>query len=272
MKKLMSILLAVLLAATMVSAVAFAENETFPQPEGGKKFESDWAIPYGLVQINYEEEGYRVYVDIFNTENGTGNIWEYNCTYNSEKDALEAISALKRGYTFDLDTAETTDGEVAYDLFLEDGMDINFTITAEGKLHWNDSVEFAGEDLEFLNIGSFEGRWANDAEGVWAEFTWLGKDDEDTFWYDVNIHRDGADGAYEEFLMHGFYNNETGKLECMGTSTEFTMVDGVPTAGEEDGASYDAFFSKTEDGNLLYEAVNTVVLEYQFVTNDGSEG
>ena len=261
MKKLMSILLAVMLAATLVSAVAFAEEDSFPQPEGGKKFESNWVLGTGLVQIVYEEEGYRVCVDIPG-ENGVGNVWEYSCSYNAEKDTLEAISGVKSNYTYTLDDGRV-DGDTEYEKFAD--LEVSFAINEEGKLVWNDGVENAGEGKAFQNIGRFEGRWANEDEGVWATFTWLGHDDADTSWYDVTIHRDGAEGAYVEFMMHGFYNNETGKLECMGTATEFTLVDGVPTAGEEDGETYDAFFSMTENGKVLYETANGIELEYQFV-------
>ena len=273
MKKLMSILLAVMLAATLVSAVAFAEEESYPQPEGGKKFESNWAIPCGMVEINYEEAGYRVFIDLYNMGENAGAIWEYNCLYNDEKDVLEAISAIKRGYSFDPETFDLIEGENEYELFLEEGMDINFTINADGKLVWNDSQENAGADLEFQNIGNFEGRWVNEEEGVWTEIAWLGHDDEDTFWYDVYIHRDGADGAFTEFLMHGFYNPETAKLECMGTATHFTLVEGAFVPDEDDGESYDAFFSKMEDGTLLFETANGIELEYEEIfVNEDAEG
>ena len=57
-----------------------AENDVYPQPEGGKKFESDWAIVGGLAEIYYEEEGYRVTLTIDN-QDGTGALWQYSCYY-----------------------------------------------------------------------------------------------------------------------------------------------------------------------------------------------
>ena len=32
------------------------EEETFPQPEGGRKFETNWAVAGSLAEIYYEEE------------------------------------------------------------------------------------------------------------------------------------------------------------------------------------------------------------------------
>ena len=66
MKKLMSVVLAVLMIVSLLSAVALADE--IPQPEGGKKFESDWAISGMLAEIFYEEEGYRVSINSRNTE------------------------------------------------------------------------------------------------------------------------------------------------------------------------------------------------------------
>lgn len=52
--------------------------KTVPYPS--KKIESDWAIPGGLAQIYYEEEGCRVSLTI-EKEDGTGSIWQYACYY-----------------------------------------------------------------------------------------------------------------------------------------------------------------------------------------------
>ena len=61
MKKLISAFLALLMLGAFACA-AFADE--VPQPEAGMKFENDWAIPGGLVQIDYEEEGYRVTLEM----------------------------------------------------------------------------------------------------------------------------------------------------------------------------------------------------------------
>ena len=84
MKKLLSVLMAVVMALFCVSALGEAQTE----PEGGMKFEGDWAMMGGLVEIVYEEEGYRVLVDLFDQEENAGAQWEYACFYDAETDCL----------------------------------------------------------------------------------------------------------------------------------------------------------------------------------------
>lgn len=262
MKKLMSILLAVMLAAAMVFTAAAAEEENgVPQPTGGKKFESDWAIRGVLAQINYEEEGYRVHIESSIPDEQRGIVWEYSCLYNEEKDALVAVSASKYGYTVDPVTFEQTFAAHEYEGFVEEGKDVLFTIDENGMLNWQDGYENQGADLEFRNIGAFEGRWANEAEGVTVDISWNGLLDEERFYYTVYIQR-GDEQAYTLFLMNGTYNTETCKLECSGTATSFTLAGNEYVAAEDDGESYDAFFSFTGDGKLLFEAANGIELEY----------
>ena len=71
MKKLIGILMAVMMLAAFACA---ASADEVPQPEAGKKFESDWAIPGGFAQIVYEEEGYRVMLEKDEAD-GTGSLW-----------------------------------------------------------------------------------------------------------------------------------------------------------------------------------------------------
>ncbi len=264
MKKLMSILLAITLAATLACGLALAESDEVPQTEAGKKFDNNWAVGGGIAQIYYEEVGYRVYIDIKGAEN-TGHVWEYSCYYHEDEDALVSVSSSKFGYTVDFMTGEMTANDYDYqDVDVDDNNTV-FTVNEEGKLVWKDGRGNDGEGLQFVNIGRFDGRWTNEAEGVSAEFTWVGKDDPDRMYYDVYIHRDGGNGSFVEFLMHGFYNPETGKLECSGTATPFTLVDGSYVAGEEDGETYEAFFSMQDNGKLLFEAANGIELQYEEV-------
>ena len=65
MKKMISILLAALLLVTLVNVAALAEDAQ-PQPEGGKKYEGDWALAGGKIEIVYEEQGYRVMAELLN--------------------------------------------------------------------------------------------------------------------------------------------------------------------------------------------------------------
>lgn len=71
------IALALLTVLSLVCAAALADE--LPQPEGGMKYESCWAQRCGLIQIDYEEEGYRVAVELFDPVDSTGVLWEYSC-------------------------------------------------------------------------------------------------------------------------------------------------------------------------------------------------
>ena len=84
MKKLIGILMAVMMLAAFACA---ASADEVPQPEAGKKFESDWAIPGGFAQIVYEEEGYRVMLEKDEAD-GTGSLWQYSCYYHEDTDTL----------------------------------------------------------------------------------------------------------------------------------------------------------------------------------------
>ena len=257
MKKMLSILLALMIVMTCAAALA----DEVPQPEGGKKFEGDWALTGGLVEIVYEEEGYRVAVDLCTIGEGTGTLWEYSCLYNEAEDALVSVSSTKRSYTYNLSTLERTDGEpVYYGAEEEAGKETVFSFAENGSLKWTSAREpEAGADLEFRSIGRFNGSWysAEGEEPVWVDFHWLGLESEN-FCYEVYLHR-GDDDVYTEFTMTGVYDEETGKLTCTGRSVD-----------EADTETYEAVFSMQEDGKMLYEAANGIVMEYDLLgANNG---
>lgn len=263
MKKILSILLAVMMLTALACAAAQADE--IPQPEGGKKFETSWAIRGGLIDVHYEEEGYRVMVDLCNLQEGTGTIWEYNCYYVADTDTLTSISSLKRGYTVDTVTGNEIYAEPEYDGIDENGMETTFAINDRGVLVWTDGHDkTAGADLEFSNIGQFTGMWrsAEGEEPVWVEFNWMGKDEEQ-FYYSVYLHR-GDEEVYQEYNLIGRYNAETGKLVCIEMNEEDNEI------GFDNPEAYEAIFSRTEDGKVLYEAANGIVMEYDFL--GGSNG
>lgn len=259
MKKTISILLAVL----MLSLCAFAAADEYPQPEGGKKFESDWAIVGGLVEIYYEEEGYRVTLTL--VKDGKGSLWEYACFYKEETDCLLSVSSSRTDFTVDFDTGDVAYGDSAYEGIDEEGQETAFTIDAHGCLVWKDGHEDAGAGLEFVNIGRFDGVWRNEAEEVEAEFLWNGLD-EDSFFYTVYIQR-GVEGAehYALYLLNGSYDPAAGKLSAEGTCTLFTKNASGEYDSQDDGETVDAFFSMLENGNLLYETANGIELEYDIM-------
>ena len=258
MKKVLGMLLIAMLVCALGCAAALADE--VPQPEGGKKFESNWAIMGGLVEINYEEEGYRVLIDLCNNEDMSGTIREYSCYYSEDRDALVSVSSAKRTYTSDPSTLERTESDVEYKDAGEGGQEAVFTINENGKLIWTDeSDKEAGADLEFSDIGTFKGTWrsAEGEEPVWVDFTWSGLNEE-TYSYFVYLHR-GDDDVYTEFIMNGLYDPETGKLTCKGNSVD-------PADKEE----YEAVFSMAGNGQLLYEAANGILMDFDPL--GGSQG
>ena len=263
MKKLISILLAIM----MVGAIACAASaDEVPQPEAGKKFESEWAVAGGLGQIVYEEEGYRVMLEI-TKDDGTGSIWEYSCYYVEDKDCLSPVSSSKTNFRIDPETGDMIPGETVYEGDEDKGTE--FTIDADGFLIWKDGHEDAGAGLKFANIGEFEGVWKNEAEETEVEFLWNGSTADEMF-YTVYILRGKTDGdSYASYLMNGTYDPATGKLTADGTCTVFKKNAEGEYITEEDGKTYDAVFSKTEDGRVLLEADNGIKLEYDM---QGSQG
>ncbi len=263
MKKFLTILLAAALALAVLGTAALADS--YPQPEGGKKFESSWALGGGLIQINYEEEGYRVYVELLNNEDLSGTVWEYSCYYQEDTDCLMSISSVKFSYSTDPVTGEQIRGEDEYAGIDEDSQNSLFSIAENGALIWTDGHENTGVDLEFRNIGDFEGVWrsAEGEEPVSVSFHWQGLDQEE-YHYSVILHR-GDDDTFTEFTMTGLYDEETAKLVCSGTAVSYTRnAEGLLEETADNGI-YEAFFSRTEDGKLLYEAGNGIVLEYDFL-------
>ena len=245
MKKFIAMIMALMMAALMVCA---ASADEFPEPEGGKKFGTDWAVQNCVINIYYEEEGYRVQVTSDVPEEGRGTLWEYNCHYVEDKDALVSMTSIRCDFTFNPDAPyDRTYAEPAYEGLDEAGAESVFTIDEKGRLIWHEGHENEGQDLEFINIGRFGGSWKNDAEEVYAEISWDGHDDR--FYYNVFLQRGLGENAVV-YNMTGVYNEATGKLECSGT------IDG--------GEACEAFFSMMENGKLLYEAANGIELEVNF--------
>lgn len=257
MKKLISMILAVILVMAL-ACTAMAEETN------GEKFDSVWAIQDAIVEIDQEEEGFRVLIISKDFEEGKGTIWEYNCFYQENVDALVSMTTIKRGFTFNPEYPDDeTYEEPEREGFDDDGKSTMFTINENGRLIWKDGYENMGQGLEFINIGRFGGSWKNEEESVYTNISWNGHDD--AFYYDVYLQRGESDSeSCAIFYMTGVYNEETDKLECTGPAVTYTN-------GEKDSTSdnevYEAFFSWTEDGKLLFEAANGIELEADFDNN-----
>ncbi|MBR3015816.1 MAG: hypothetical protein IKH57_01850 [Clostridia bacterium] len=261
MKKLIGILLAVMMMAVFACA-ALADDVL--QPEAGKKFENDWAIPSGLVQIFYEEEGYRVSVEMVKPD-ATGAIWEYACFYHADTDNLVSFRSSRTNYTVNLEIGEKVIGDTVYDDMDEENQLTAFTIDADGFLIWKDGREDAGAGLKFANIGQFDGVWKNEAEETEAYFLWNGLTEDEMF-YSVYITRGKTDGElYASFLMNGGYDPATGKLTAEGTCTVFKKNAEGGYDAEEDGETYDAVFSMIGGGRILFETANGIELVYDMM-------
>ena len=240
------------------------EDDAVSQPEGGKKFERDWAIAGGLAEIYYEEEGYRVTLTVENND-GTGALWQYACYYQEDTESLLSFSSSRTDFTINPDTGDTVYGDTVYEGIDEEGQGTEFTIDADGCLIWKDGHDDAGAGLRFVNIGRFEGVWRNEAEEVEARFMWNGLSEDEMF-YTVYITRGKTDGDhYTNFLMNGTYDPATGRLSAYGTCILFTRNASGEYESSEDGETYDAFFSMMEDGRLLFETANGIELEYDIM-------
>ena len=262
MKKLISILMAIMMIGVLACT---ATADEVPQPEAGKKFESSWAIPGGLAEIYYEEQGYRILVDIGKMD-GTGSVWEYACYYHEDTDSLVSASSSRTDYAITTDTGDKIFATAAtYEGLDEENQGAEFTIDKDGFLIWKDKRDDAGAGLKFANIGQFEGVWKNKQEETEAQFMWNGMTEEEMF-YTVYITRGNKDGErYALYLMNGTYDPATGKLSAIGTCTLFTKKADGQYESSDDGETYDAFFSKTEDGKVLYETANGIELEYDLL-------
>ena len=257
MKKLVTILLAVMMLGVFACA-AWAENA--PQPEAGKKFESDWAIGGGLAQIRYEEAGYKVFLEIVR-DDGTGSVWQYSCSYEEDTDSLASVSSMRQDYTIDPDTLDRVFGEAAYDDFDDENTVTKFTVDGDGFLIWKDGRDDAGARLKFADIGAFDGKWENTAEEVSVEFIWNGATADELF-YTVYILRGTAEAEhYSSFIMNGTYDPATGKLTADGICMTFTKNASGEYDASDDGEIYDAVFSRLDNGGVLYETANGIELE-----------
>ena len=135
MKKIISMILALALALSLVCA---AHADEVPQPEGGKKFETGWAIFNTTIRIVYEEEGYRVHIRNTDPSEQKVTEWEYSCYYVEAEDALKSVSSSKHSYTIDPETGDSKDDTTEYDDLDDENTVTVFRITEDGFLNWDE--------------------------------------------------------------------------------------------------------------------------------------
>ena len=260
MKKILGILLAAMMLV-LPACAAFADE--IPEPEGGKKFDSDWAIFGMTVSIVYEEEGYRVDIREYDPAEQKGTVWEYACCYNEEKDVLESIASLKYGFT-DKEGAESVE-EFEYDDLDEENQVTVFAIDENGMLTWQDGRGQDGTDLVFSDIGRFDGTWVNQEKNLWVEISW--NDSEDDYGYDVLIHSE-AENAAPDIVLKGLYDAETKKLECLDPETYAARFDGDTEAA----ADLSETLSFTENGSLFLESESLELVNYDLLPDESDNG
>ena len=267
MKKIASIILALAMCLTMC---AFAFADEIPQPEGGKKFETNWAIFGMTVKIDYEEEGYRVYIRSTDPVEHYGTEWEYNCVYNEEQDALLSISSSKNDYTTETITGDIVRGEYEYQGMDEEGQTTVFAINENGCLTWKDGRGQAGADLEFTDIGNFTGFWRSEDGRTSAEITWSDSEIGDEYGYNVYLHDEG-DESYADYSAHGLYDPATGKLTVTAGSVmifRLNAEDGYDMEEVPAEEPIELVFSDLGNGRILLEKENGIELIYDFLGSD----
>ena len=269
MRKIAGLFLA--LVMTMMLLCACANADEVPQPEGGRKFESGWAIFGMTVRIDYEEEGYRVYIRSSDPYEFQGSEWEYSCIYNEEEDALLSVSSSKNDYTEDPATGEIRRGEYIYQDLDEEDQTTVFTIDEDGFLVWEDGRGQDGADLVFSDIGRFEGFWKSEDGKTFADISWSDSEIGDEYGYNVFLHDEG-DESYAEYFTHGLYDPESGKLTVTGSVIIYRLnaeggydTEEIPADAED---PLELIFSDLGNGRILLERENGIELVYDLLGGD----
>ena len=258
MKKVMCVILSVILAVMCCAALA----DEYPEPDGGKKFSTNWAIFGMTVEIDYEEEGYRVYIKSSDPDGQEGTEWEISCLYSEEKDELISVSSSRNPWNIDPATGDFIRGDYEYQDFDDVDQVSTFKIDEEGFLIWQDGRDNAGADLAFTDIGDFAGVWRSEDGKTWAEIEW--NDSEENYGYFVFVH-DGDDDVYTEHTMNGLYNPETCRLEVTGTVSTLRMSADGSYEPEYSDDPVELVFSDLGCGKILLEKGDGVELIYDIM-------
>ncbi len=102
---------------------------------------SKWVCDRASIEMDWEEEGYRVYVE-WGSNAWESTVWMYSCFYDAATNSLSGMGSCEN-LEYDDDGKVVSSGVV-----YEDG-DVTFTLTEEGKLLWKDAKEDAGKDMQF---------------------------------------------------------------------------------------------------------------------------
>ncbi len=148
MKKLILVLTAI--ALVMACAAALAEEEPAvqeaPDPDN---YSGVWQCDRASIEINWEEEGYRVLVQ-WGSSAWECTVWEYSCYWHEEGNTLVSTPFGIRNELVYSDDSELPEITVVYD----DGEAV-FSLDEESCLIWTDLKENMGENMRFEWIGEY---------------------------------------------------------------------------------------------------------------------
>ncbi len=105
---------------------------------------SQWVCDRARIEMDWEEEGYRVYVE-WSSNAWESTVWMYSCVYDAATNSLSGFGSCEN-LEYDDDGLVKASGEV-YDMG-----GVSFTLNEDGKLLWQDAVEDAGKDMAFERL------------------------------------------------------------------------------------------------------------------------
>ncbi len=236
MKKMLAFLAALVL---LCCGCALAEGTS--ADAAGKAFDSKWVNENTSVEINLEDDGYRVMI-VRTDEYPQATCWEYSAVYVPETGKLAAVPLGRKSSVTYTEDGTFSFGETLY----EDG-EAEFSLTEAGRLVWKDMKEDAGKDAEFEKIGWFDGSvWVCDRARI--EMDW----EEEGY----RVYVEWSSNAWEStvWMYSCFYDAATNSMSGFGSceNLEYDDDGNVISSGVvyEDG---EVTFTLTEEGKLLWK-------------------
>ncbi len=254
MKKLFAILSALVMILSL-TAVSLAEEEDYGAlyPES-LVYDSAWESDDIHMEIFCEDGGFKIAI-VQDTDYPEGILWQYSAFYNEESGALDAFLGIKNLLTCD------ENGDLVIGDEIADELSATFEINGEGKLIWTDESEDAGNGVEFVKIGWYDGtHWVTEDFSFFISINWGHEG------YKVFITA-GSEEHLTTWTYLCDYDAETDSLTGLGTRAE-EMYDenGALVSYVEVYESGEATFSLDENGRLIWNdrvenAGNGIVFE-----------
>ena len=124
--------------------ITFIHSEKDLEPLNAiERFEGVWACDRATLEMYWEEEGFRVLIR-WGSSAWEHTEWEYSCYYHEENDTVVSMPfGIRTDFVYG-DNGELVSATEVYN----DG-EATFSLDAEGRLHWQDEKENAGEGMAF---------------------------------------------------------------------------------------------------------------------------